>query len=155
MMAYLSVPCTVKSHKWLVLELSEEQENAAPLATDVAAYGIHVAGISLVVHVDAPTDHKDYLHCSGRIAHAGVASGVVVLATTKQQISEKGLISRAGVATKFFGVKPNDAELMTITCAQEPSGITYVAPVIESTGRARSGGKQQRPNSSQSQGRPR
>jgi superfamily II DNA/RNA helicase len=102
MMAYLSVPCTVKSHKWLVLELSKEQETAAPFATDVAAHRIHIAGISLVVHVDAPIDHKDYLHWCGRIARAGEAGGVVVLATTKQQISEKGLISRAGVTTKFF-----------------------------------------------------
>jgi superfamily II DNA/RNA helicase len=79
------------------LKLFKEQENAALVATDVAARGIHVDGISLVVHVDAPTDHKDYLHRSGRTARAGEAGGVVVLATTKQQTSVKGLTSRAGV----------------------------------------------------------
>ena len=69
------------------LKLFKEQENAALVATDVAARGIHVDGISLVVHVDAPTDHKDYLHRSGRTARAGEAGGVVVIVTTKQHIS--------------------------------------------------------------------
>jgi len=128
------------------LKLFKEQENAALVATDVAARGIHV---------DAPTDHKDYLHRSGRTARAGEAGGVVVLATTKQQTSVKGLTSRAGVTPKFVGVKPNDAELMTITGAQEPSGIPYVAPITESRGPARSGGKRPRPNSSQRRRRPR
>jgi len=137
------------------LKLFKEQENAALVATDVAARGIHVDGISLVVHVDAPTDHKDYLHRSGRTARAGEAGGVVVLATTKQQTSVKGLTSRAGVTPKFVGVKPNDAELMTITGAQEPSGIPYVAPIIENRGPARNGGKRPRPNSSQRRRRPR
>jgi superfamily II DNA/RNA helicase len=137
------------------LRLFKEQENAALVATDVAARGIHVDGISLVVHVDAPTDHKDYLHRSGRTARAGEAGGVVVLATTKQQTSVKGLTSRAGVTPKFVGVKPNDAELMTITGAKEPSGIPYVAPITESRGPARSGGKRPRPNSTQRRRRPR
>jgi superfamily II DNA/RNA helicase len=137
------------------LKLFKEQENAALVATDVAARGIHVDGISLVVHVDAPTDHKDYLHRSGRTARAGEAGGVVVLATTKQQTSVKGLTSRAGVTPKFIGVRPNDAELMTITGAQEPSGIPYVAPITESRGPSRSGGKRPRPNSSQRRRRPR
>jgi superfamily II DNA/RNA helicase len=137
------------------LKLFKEQENAALVATDVAARGIHVDGISLVVHVDAPTDHKDYLHRSGRTARAGEAGGVVVLATTKQQTSVKGLTSRAGVTPKFVGVKPNDAELMTITGAQEPSGIPYVAPIVENRGPSRSGGKRPRPNSSQRRRRPR
>ena len=79
----------------------------------------------------------------------------MVLATTKQQTSVKGLISRAGVTPKFVGVKPNDAELMTITGAQEPSGIPYVAPIIENRGPSRSGGKRPRPNSSQRRRRPR
>ena len=41
----------------------KDSANAALVATDVAARGIHVDGISLVVHVDVPQDHKDYLHC--------------------------------------------------------------------------------------------
>ena len=53
------------------LELFTEQENVALVATDVVACGIHVDGISLVVHVDAPRDHKAYLHRSGRTSRAG------------------------------------------------------------------------------------
>ena len=64
-------------------KLFKEQKNTALVATDVAARGIHVDSISLVVHVDAPTDHKDYLHRSGRTARAGEAGDVVVLVTTK------------------------------------------------------------------------
>ena len=132
-----------------ILKLFKVQENAALVAADVAARGIHVDGISLVVHVDAPTDHKDYLHRFGRTARTGEAGGVVALATTKQQASVKGLTSRAGVTLKFVGIKPNDAELMTITGTQEPSGIPYVAPITESSGPSHSGGKRPRPNSSQ------
>ena len=131
------------------LKLFKEQENAALVTTDVAARNIQVDGISLAVHVDAPTDHKDYLHLSGRTARASEADGVVVFATTKQQTSVKGLTSRAGFTLKFVDVKPNDAELMNITGAQKPSGIPYVATIAESRGPSRSGGKRPRPNSSQ------
>ena len=135
------------------LALFKETPNAALVATDVAARGIHVDGISLVVHVDAPTDHKDYLHRAGRTARAGEAGTVVTLATTRQQKSIGGLTQRAGVAPKFVGVTPLSEDLMRITGAQEPSGIPYVAPVIEKS--KRSGGKRPRPNSSQRRRRPR
>jgi superfamily II DNA/RNA helicase len=136
------------------LALFKQLPNAALVATDVAARGIHVDGISLVVHVDAPTDHKDYLHRSGRTARAGEAGAVVTLATTKQQKSVGGLTSRAGVTPKFVGVKPLDQDLMRITGAQEPSGIPYVTPVVESKGPGR-GSRKPRPNSSERRRRPR
>ena len=136
------------------LALFKQLPNAALVATDVAARGIHVDGISLVVHVDAPTDHKDYLHRSGRTARAGEAGAVVTLATTKQQKSVGGLTSRAGVTPKFLGVKPLDQDLMRITGAQEPSGIPYVTPVVESKGPGR-GVRKPRPNSSERRRRPR
>ncbi len=136
------------------LAFFKSQENAALVATNVAARGIHVDGISLVVHVDAPTDHKDYLHRAGRTARAGESGTVVTLATTKQQKSIGSLTSRAGVTPKFVGVKPLDQELMTITGAQEPSGIPYVAPIVENKGPARRTGRP-RPNSSERRRRPR
>jgi superfamily II DNA/RNA helicase len=136
------------------LALFKQLSNAALVATDVAARGIHVDGISLVVHVDAPTDHKDYLHRSGRTARAGESGAVVTLATTKQQKSVGGLTSRAGVTPKFVGVKPLDQDLMRITGAQEPSGIPYVTPVVESKGPNR-GARKPRPNSSERRRRPR
>ena len=136
------------------LALFKQLPNAALVATDVAARGIHVDGISLVVHVDAPTDHKDYLHRSGRTARAGEAGAVVTLATTKQQKSVGGLTSRAGVTPKFVGVKPLDQDLMHITGAQEPSGIPYITPVVENKGPNR-GSRKPRPNSSERRRRPR
>ena len=135
------------------LALFKDSANAALVATDVAARGIHVDGISLVVHVDAPTDHKDYLHRAGRTARAGEAGTVVTIATTRQQKSIGGLTSRAGVTPKFVGVTPLSTELMKITGAQEPSGIPYIVPIVEKT--VRSGGnKRPRPNSSQRRRRP-
>ena len=136
------------------LALFKQMPNAALVATDVAARGIHVDGISLVVHVDAPTDHKDYLHRSGRTARAGEAGAVVTLATTKQQKFVGGLTSRAGVTPKFVGVKPLDQDLMRITGAQEPSGIPYVTPVVENKG-PNHGNRKPRPNSSERRRRPR
>jgi superfamily II DNA/RNA helicase len=128
--------------------------NAALVATDVAARGIHVDDVSLVVHVDAPTDHKDYLHRAGRTARAGEAGVVVTLATSKQQTAVRGLTSRAGVYPKFVDVRPHHAELVSITGSKEPSGIAYIAPVAEKSdfGGAR---RKPRPNSDQRRRRPR
>ena len=135
------------------LALFKDTANAALVATDVAARGIHVDGISLVVHVDAPTDHKDYLHRAGRTARAGEAGTVVTLATTRQQKSIGSLIQRAGVLAKYVGVTPLSTDLMKITGAQEPSGTPYIVPIVEKS--VRSGGKRPRPNSSQRRRRPR
>ena len=123
------------------LALFKEQENSALVATDVAARGIHVDGISLVVHVDLPQDHKDYLHRSGRTARAGESGTVVTLSSAKSQRAVTGLLSRAGVTPKFHDVRPLDQKLMAITGAQEPSGIPYVAPIVERKGPQKSGGR--------------
>ncbi len=67
------------------------------VATNVAARGIHVDGIELVVHFDPPNDHKDYLHRSGRTARAG-ASGMVVTLVVRDQLREiERLHGAAGV----------------------------------------------------------
>ena len=59
----------------------------ALVATDVAARGIHVDGVALVVHYDPPADHKDYIHRSGRTARAG-EGGVVVSMVQRDQVKE-------------------------------------------------------------------
>jgi superfamily II DNA/RNA helicase len=125
------------------LALFKEQENSALVATDVAARGIHVDGISLVVHVDLPQDHKDYLHRSGRTARAGESGTVVTLSSSKNQRAVTGLLSRAGVTPKFHDVRPLDEKLMVITGAQEPTGVPYIPPIVERKGLqggSRSGG---------------
>jgi superfamily II DNA/RNA helicase len=67
------------------------------VATDVAARGIHVDGVELVVHFDPPKDHKDYLHRSGRTARAGASGLVVTLALREQVLQIRQLHAAAGV----------------------------------------------------------
>ncbi len=75
------------------------------VATDVAARGVHVDDVELVVHVDPPTEHKAYLHRSGRTARAG-SSGTVVTITLPEQKSEvQKLMRAAGVDVAFETVK--------------------------------------------------
>jgi superfamily II DNA/RNA helicase len=96
------------------------------VATDVAARGIHVDDVSLVVHVDAPENHKDYLHRAGRTARAGAVGTVVTLSTHKQLKGVRGLAARAGVKLVETTVKPMDQNLVKITGAIEPSGVPIV-----------------------------
>ena len=67
------------------------------VATDVAARGIHVDGVSLVVHVDPPKDAKDYLHRAGRTARAGESGAVVTLVLPRQRRPTYSMLERAGV----------------------------------------------------------
>jgi superfamily II DNA/RNA helicase len=67
------------------------------VATDVAARGIHVDSVGLVVHFDAPADAKAYLHRSGRTARAGESGAVVSITTPRQVDDVVRLMSRAGV----------------------------------------------------------
>ena len=113
-----------------VLEGFKMGKTNALVATDVAARGIHVDDVSLVVHVDAPENHKDYLHRAGRTARAGAVGTVVTLATHKQLQGVRGLAARAGVKLVETNVKPMDKNLVKITGAVEPSGIPVV--VVES-----------------------
>jgi superfamily II DNA/RNA helicase len=66
------------------------------VATDIAARGIHVEGIGLVIHADPPTDHKAYLHRSGRTARAGAGRVVITLQTPAQTGDVRVLMRRAG-----------------------------------------------------------
>jgi superfamily II DNA/RNA helicase len=109
----------------------------ALVATDVAARGIHVDDVSLVVHVDAPENHKDYLHRAGRTARAGASGTVVTLSTHKQVKGVRGLAARAGVKLLETKVGPMDQNLVKITGAVEPSGVPIV--VAESGKGERSG----------------
>src|SRR3954451_10493234 len=70
---------------------------AALVATDIAARGIHVDDISLVVHADPPAEHKAYLHRSGRTARAGNAGTVVTLMTSEQKNDVRDLTRAAGI----------------------------------------------------------
>ncbi|MFI7602854.1 DEAD/DEAH box helicase [Actinoplanes sp. NPDC049681] len=103
-------------------EFKEGRTNVL-VATDVAARGIHVDGISLVVHVDPPKDPKDYLHRAGRTARAGESGAVVTLVLPKQRRSTQAMMQRAGVAPAEVRVRLGDEKLAEVTGAREPSGV--------------------------------
>ncbi|MYQ81331.1 DEAD/DEAH box helicase [Streptomyces sp. SID4923] len=103
------------------------------VATNVAARGIHVDHLDLVVNVDPPTDHKDYLHRGGRTARAGESGSVVTLVTSGQRREMTRLMAAAGIVPRTTEVRSGEAALSRITGARTPSGVpvTITAPVPE------------------------
>jgi superfamily II DNA/RNA helicase len=92
------------------------------IATNVAARGIHVDGVSLVVHVDPPNDAKDYLHRAGRTARAGEQGTVVTLVLPRQRRSTFTMLDKAGVTAARTQVTADGPELAVVTGARVPSG---------------------------------
>ncbi|MEU2153610.1 DEAD/DEAH box helicase [Streptomyces sp. NPDC019396] len=101
----------------------------ALVATNVAARGIHVDDLDLVVNVDPPTDHKDYLHRGGRTARAGESGSVVTLVLPEQKREMTRLMSDAGISPRTARVKSSDEELARLTGAREPSGVAVTIDV--------------------------
>ncbi|WP_037864932.1 DEAD/DEAH box helicase, partial [Streptomyces sp. NRRL S-340] len=88
------------------------------VATNVAARGIHIDHLDLVVNVDPPTDHKDYLHRGGRTARAGRSGSVVTLVTPGQRRDINRLMTTAGITPHITPVRAGDTELHRITGAR-------------------------------------
>jgi superfamily II DNA/RNA helicase len=110
--------------------IAEFKEGRTPVlvATDVAARGIHIDDVSLVVHVDPPADPKDYLHRAGRTARAGDSGTVVTLVTPDERRDVERMMRLAGVRAAQTEVRSGDGELTRITGARRPSGVPIVAP---------------------------
>ena len=85
------------------------------VATDIAARGIHVEGIDLVVHFDPPAEAKAYLHRSGRTARAGAAGTVVTLVLPEQTTEVAKLHRRADITTTPPAAHPSAPQLRTRT----------------------------------------
>ncbi|MDG9702680.1 DEAD/DEAH box helicase [Streptomyces sp. DH37] len=119
------------------------------VATNVAARGIHVDNLDLVVNVDPPTDHKDYLHRGGRTARAGESGSVVTLVTPDQRRAMTRLMATAGIVPQTTRVRAGEEALHRITGAQAPSGIPVVgtAPVVGRPGRSAASRGRRRPAS--------
>ena len=81
------------------------------VATDVAARGIHVDGVEVVIHYDPPSDHKTYLHRSGRTARAGTDGLVVTLSLWDQELIVKRLQKRVGLDMELVEMFSNDPRL--------------------------------------------
>ncbi|UVF77167.1 DEAD/DEAH box helicase [Gordonia mangrovi] len=81
------------------------------VATDVAARGVHVDGVELVVHVDPPAEHKAYLHRSGRTARAGSSGDVVTVCLPDQRRDVAGLLRKANIKVAPTRVVAASAEV--------------------------------------------
>ncbi|MGW7616207.1 DEAD/DEAH box helicase [Streptomyces antimycoticus] len=92
------------------------------VATNVAARGLHVDDLDLVVNVDPPTDPKDYVHRAGRTARAGESGSVVTLVLAGQRREMSRLMAEAGIESTITKVRSGEAELSRITGAKAPSG---------------------------------
>jgi superfamily II DNA/RNA helicase len=94
------------------------------VATDIAARGIHVDDVSLVVHADPPVEHKAYLHRSGRTARAGAEGTVVTLMLDAQVSDVRDLTRKAGIKPTITKVSVNDPLLAQIA----PGERIFVEP---------------------------
>lgn len=90
------------------------------VATDVAARGIHIDDLDLVVNVDPPGDPKDYLHRSGRTARAGKSGRVVTLVTPGEQRDVNRMMSDARIRPTVTRVRSGEETLTSITGAKRP-----------------------------------
>ena len=119
------------------------RENTIPVlvATDVAARGIHVDDIGMVLQVDPPRDHKDYLHRAGRTARAGEEGMVVMLALPHQKKMVTRLIEASGAEAQIARVSAGDATVLGL--GGQPYSGTPVPesewkPLLEAPVRGRS-----------------
>ena len=113
---------------------------SALVATDIAARGIHVDNVTLVIHADPPVEHKAYTHRSGRTARAGNDGTVITLMTDEQVKEVQSLTRKAGVSPTFTRTNPNSPildvlvpdrgtnTLRPIVRAEEPTGQTRGRP---------------------------
>ena len=99
------------------MEMFHSGKATTLVATDIAARGIHVDDVALVVHADPPMEHKAYLHRSGRTARAG-AAGTVITLMTDDQVRDVRQLTRAA------GIKPTTTR---IDNAQHPM-LATLAP---------------------------
>ena len=111
-----------------VLDDFRAGRTSALVATNVAARGIHVDDVSLVVHVEPPADPKDYLHRAGRTARAGAEGTVVTLVTDEEQRAFRAMTGKAGVQPTTTRVSAGAPELARLTGAREPSGVALAEP---------------------------
>ena len=97
------------------------------VATDIAARGIHVDGIDLVIHSDPPAEHKAYVHRSGRTARTGADGAVVTVQTAAQADDVRILMRKAGVTPQAATAGPGSAVLRSIA----GPAVRRIAPVTK------------------------
>ncbi|MCW4458755.1 DEAD/DEAH box helicase [Microbacterium sp. MPKO10] len=111
------------------------------VATDVAARGVHVDNVELVVHVDPPIEHKAYLHRSGRTARAGSAGTVATVCLPVQRDDLKKLLRKAAITVTPQTVTATSPTVVELVGEEAP----YVKPVAKPV-QQQGGGKSQGAN---------
>ena len=94
------------------------------VATDVAARGIHVDDVDVVIHYDPPDDHKNYLHRSGRTARAGESGLVVTLVLWNEELLCRTLQRRLGINQPFIEIFSNDPRLADLAAFDPAADAT-------------------------------
>ncbi|MFM8857679.1 MAG: helicase-related protein, partial [Actinomycetota bacterium] len=132
------------------LEAFASGEVLVMVATDIAARGIHVDDIGLVVHVDPPAEHKAFLHRSGRTARAGASGTVVTVMTPDQKSDVDVLTRRAGIQPQRTKVQPNHPLIAELTGPVAPKRMREI-PQAQPQGQ-KQGQKQGQPRGRRSGG---
>jgi superfamily II DNA/RNA helicase len=109
------------------LEAFSDGSASTMVATDIAARGIHVDDINLVIHADPPIEHKAYLHRSGRTARAGAEGTVITLMTDDQVRDVRDLTRKAGIAPKVTKLREGDPLLTKLA----PGERSFVTPPVK------------------------
>ncbi len=99
----------------------QEDEHGVLVATDVAARGIHVDDVDVVVHYDPPEEHKSYVHRSGRTARAGNEGMVVTFVLWDQELEVERLQRRLGMREPIIEVFSNDPRLANLAALDSPA----------------------------------
>ncbi|NEA31771.1 DEAD/DEAH box helicase [Streptomyces sp. SID13031] len=115
--------------------LDQFKDGSVPVlvATDVAARGIHVDDVGLVVQADPPAEHKDYLHRAGRTARAGGKGAVVTLLLPHQRRGMMRMAESAGVEAEPVRARPGDGLMTELTGGTKPSGYPVKLPAPKPT----------------------
>ena len=125
------------------------------VATDIAARGIHVDDITLVVHADPPAEHKAYLHRSGRTARAGAAGTVVTLMTSDQVRDVRALSRAAGISPRTTVIDGAGHPVLVELAPGERTIVPGGLGVSADDERPRSSGRGRPGGGRSGQGRPR
>ncbi|MBO0899960.1 DEAD/DEAH box helicase [Cellulomonas sp. zg-ZUI222] len=138
------------------LEAFSSGRSRVLVATDIAARGIHVDEVELVVHVDPPAEHKAYLHRSGRTARAGASGTVLTLQLPEQRADVRSMTRAAGITVTPVAVTPGDDLVRRLADAPGSvptanggtpapsgpvSGAVMTSDRSSASGRTRSGGQ--------------
>jgi superfamily II DNA/RNA helicase len=125
------------------MEMFHSGQATTLVATDIAARGIHVDDVALVVHADPPSEHKAYLHRSGRTARAGASGTVITLMTDEQRRDVNALTRAAGIKPRTTRIDgPGHPMLVTLAPGERslPGGLVAESAPQQSGNRGGGGG---------------